>query len=325
MFRIVSTKPKTKKELRRERVDPDVEMNRTAIFSIYFTRSLLAFCLVMLGTLFGMKVSDYYHERYWMRQEERLFSQTKLGNRQIDQEVVTSIPPAIPSPATPAQPQPPAVGANVLTSPPLTGVAPQAPAPQVGTVISEPTVPTLPPGYQPQPQPQPMTSPSNANFDQQLATLRAEREMLSRQFEKLNPGTAPDTLAQPRPSQEIGGGANVDQSPARQILPEEMEKELHAAKTVTPADQRILDAPALARVAEYNSDWRFVVLDGGSARNIGKGQQFAVRRGAEIICIVQVSDVDVNTATADLQGRAKNDPKAEKPRPGDDVIGYPLF
>ena len=319
MFKIVSTKPKTKKELRRERATDDVVMNRSAIFSIYFTRSMLALCLVMLGALFGMKISDYYWERYWVKQEENLLAQTKLNNMQSAQETVAGLSSYTPTTAPPTAP--------ALASPPLSDgtvatIAPPATPPN--SYITDPGIPTTPiTPVPPAAAPAPITSTSNAEFDQQLANLRAERELLDQQFARLNPGSAPDSLAQPRTNQEFGGDPEADRGPARQILPEALE--MTDTSRVTPAEQRIIDAPALATVADYNSDWQFVVLDGGVERNITKGQKFAVRRGGEIICTVQVSDVDNRSATADLLGRARNDPKEPKPQKGDDVIGYPLF
>lgn len=324
MFRIVSSKPKTKKEVRRERKLPDDEvvMNRSAIFSIYFTRSMLALCLVLLGALMGMKVSDYYWGRYWEKQEMRL-AETKLGVLQAEQEIISSITP-MPKPT----PAPAAPAVDPLISP-VVGANTNVPVQDPGVTITQPVIPEMP--ATPRAQPAPMTSQGNANFDQQLQALRAEREMLSRQFEHLNTGAAPDTLAQPAPNPPViprpaepdpsVGGGPVE---ARPLPTEEIEME-DAVVRVTPAEQKIINAPALAKVANYNSDWQFIVLDGGSERNIRKGQKFAVRRGSEIICTVQVSDVDVSSATADLLGRAKNDPKSPKPQQGDDVIGYPLF
>ena len=94
---------------------------------------------------------------------------------------------------------------------------------------------------------------------------------------------------------------------------------------LTPTEQRIIDAPALARVVKYDDDWQFVVLDGGSARNIAPGTKFAVRRGSELICEIQVEDVEPDYSTANLIGRARRMADSPKPKVGDDVIGYPLF
>ena len=250
-------------------------------------------------------------------------AETKLGVLQAEQEIISSITP-MPKP----NPAPAAPAVDPLISPVVGAINPNTPTQDPGITITQPVIPETTPT--PSPQPAPMTSQGNANFDQQLQALRAEREMLSRQFEHLNTGAAPDTLAQPAPGPPViprteeanpNIGGPVD---ARPIASEEIEMEETAAR-VTPAEQRIIDAPALAKVANYNSDWQFIVHDGGSERNIRKGQKFAVRRGSEIVCTIQVSDVDVSSATADLLGRAKNDPKSPKPQQGDDVIGYPLF
>jgi hypothetical protein len=96
-------------------------------------------------------------------------------------------------------------------------------------------------------------------------------------------------------------------------------------RELSTAETRIRDAPAIATVNEYDSDWHFVVIDGGKERNISEGAQLAVRREHKILGLIKVDEVLENQSVAELQGAWRNDAQAPKPRPGDDVITYPLF
>ena len=97
------------------------------------------------------------------------------------------------------------------------------------------------------------------------------------------------------------------------------------AKEISQEKEKVRDAPAVARVKKYDSDWHFIVLDGGVRRNLKKGRQLAVRRGHEVLGIVEVDEVMEDESIAELVGKWRVDPKAAKPQSGDDVIAYPLF
>jgi len=100
---------------------------------------------------------------------------------------------------------------------------------------------------------------------------------------------------------------------------------MQAKPELSQAEIRVRDAPAIAQIREYDSDWHFVVLDGGEERNIKEGTQLAVRRGHSILGLIKVDEVLEQESVAELQGDWRADTQAPKPRRGDDVITYPLF
>jgi hypothetical protein len=336
MFRIVKSNPKTKKEVRRERATSEREY-RSPIFSLFFTRALLVLCVLLLGFIIGFNVNEkqtyYSQERFLLRQEERLLADKMLQDQeqlllQQKSQVVASAPGyqptvGVPSPATAqqayqqpvqVQPQP-----NYAAQPQPNPTAPYQPAPVPAQI--EPATPR-----------QPLSS-ANADLDRQLAAIREEREFIGKQFAdmSLNNGGGPKAPpiqpqpAQPAQAQQPGVAPEADGSNSSAFLIGPEQIQLEEKKPVSAAEQRIIDAPAVAKVVKYDADWLFVVLDGGSTRNIVSDQKFAVRRGGELICIVQVDEVDIDHSTADLIGPVRHKPDAPKPQEGDDVIGYPLF
>ena len=316
MYRIVKSNPKTKKELRRERVVADTQP-RSTLFSVYFTRGMLVLCLILLGTLIGMKISEkqstYEQGRWLLRNEERLVA-LSMYEDEIRRKVM-----------------------NEMEAELLAEKGRGGPAPTVGT----PTPATAQTAYQPQIQPnpnfqaanpapiqpaqprQPITSTS-AELDRQLAAIREEREMIGAQLEGLKNPNALPANPQPRPQPQPNPNADNIASSALEIQAEELTM-VEAPPKLSATEQRILDAPAVARVVKYDDDWQFVVLDGGSNRNIAPGTKFAVRRGPTLICEIQVEDVEPDYCTANLIGQARRKPDAPKPQKDDDVIGYPLF
>jgi len=95
--------------------------------------------------------------------------------------------------------------------------------------------------------------------------------------------------------------------------------------TLTPAQQRIREAPSLGKVMEYDTDWHFVVISCGANHNLTQSQQLAIRRGHEILGLVRLDEVLPDESIANLEGAWKVDAQAPKPQVGDDVLTYPPF
>lgn len=316
MFRIVQSK--TKKEVRRERAQSD--MNRSTIFSVYFTRTLLLLCVLLLGVLIGINVNEkldqYGRDRQLTREEEDLLARMKVNHLRSEQELVQSPDTAVAQPPT-AEPE-----TIPVVAPAPQPVVPPSPSPSP----APPEIPSLGAGVQPGVGV--AAAPTeDAQFNEEFALLQAKREEMERKFADMSvtPGVA--RPGQPGdPAAGIGGGPEADAGgpSAFAILPEQLVVE-ETTTQITPAQQKILDQPGLAKVVEYNTEWQFVVLDAGSRSNISSGRKLAVRRGSKIVGIVEVDEVDEQSCTAELMGRDKSDPKVPKPEPGDDVIAYPLF
>lgn len=251
--------------------------------------------LLLIGLVLGMKISDYYHGRYFENRFAKLFDLPELPP-----EILVTPGPSYPPSPTPAATPPP------------------APA-------SDPSLMASSPGSsQPLPSARPEAAPSgnNPDFEGELAALRQERQLVSQRFEQLSsPGRASASQAPAARGEPLPGGALPSSAPAFDNLMATQ----NAGPQLSPDEQRIRDAPAIARVREYDPDWHFVVLDGGKERNIVPGTQLAVRRGHQILGLIRVDEVENNESVAELQGTWRADAQAIKPRRGDDVVTYPPF
>lgn len=94
---------------------------------------------------------------------------------------------------------------------------------------------------------------------------------------------------------------------------------------LSATEKRVRDAPSLAKVTEYNQDYQFIVLDGGARRNLSVGSKLAVRRGHEVLGLVEVEDVFEDESSAKLTGPWAVKRDMPRPQVGDDLIQYPLF
>lgn len=89
--------------------------------------------------------------------------------------------------------------------------------------------------------------------------------------------------------------------------------------------RQIKDAPSAGKVVVYNSDWGFVQINTGNNQSVAVGTKFAVRRGGSIVGYVKVTEVNQQTALAEMTSRNQHSETARKPQAGDDVIPWPLF
>ncbi|MEM0970215.1 MAG: hypothetical protein AAGJ31_12730 [Verrucomicrobiota bacterium] len=158
------------------------------------------------------------------------------------------------------------------------------------------------------------SAPRQQNADE-LAALQQERKMVSQRFEQLSSiGSSQSAQSSSPPS--TSRFAPIDTARA---LPS------RASSTLSDEDLKIKNDPAIAGVSEYESDWHFVVIDGGQERNLSPGTQLAIRRGHTILGLIRLDEVLENESVGELIGPWKADSQAPKPSRGDSVIPYPLF
>jgi vacuolar-type H+-ATPase subunit I/STV1 len=92
---------------------------------------------------------------------------------------------------------------------------------------------------------------------------------------------------------------------------------------LSPLQQKIKDAVALAEVAGVNDEWGFVTINAGTNQMVEPGIVFAVRRGNYIVGRVKVASAENDSAIANIE------PNSMAPgfriEAGDSVISYPIF
>lgn len=154
---------------------------------------------------------------------------------------------------------------------------------------------------------------------QDLAALRTENEIYRKKYDQLQGGVEAAAAA--------AGGASTGESAS--AIPGATAAGAPGVASDDPEvlalRQRIIDAQAIAKVAQ--TDWNFdlVVIDGGSDRNIQKGDTFAVRRGNEIMGYLKVDEAEPSLSMTTLTSENRESQTARRPEPGDDVIKWPLF
>ena len=94
--------------------------------------------------------------------------------------------------------------------------------------------------------------------------------------------------------------------------------------TMTPLQLKIREAPAIGKVKDVNEELAFIVIGAGSANGIEAGKRYNVRRDKIIVAEVlidsvvdgsnSIGNVDITRLTPGLNVR-----------PGDDVIGHPIY
>jgi len=303
------------------------------VFGPGFTQALLIICILMLGVIIGMKMSDYFHGREMEQSELALLRATQPA----------------PVPAAPA-PQ------VVMTPPP----APQPPQ-QIPVVAAPTQTLTVPSGYPAQalqastapPAPSASSAQASADYSNQLAALQQERDLMRQRFDSLNapagsrpsdgPAASGSTTSGPLAAGDLNGTSSLPSprggrpsSKSLMTAPSDPADALRAAaagagavspppKEVSAAEQRIRDAPALGKVIEYDADWHFVIINCGTKHNLEAGRKLAIRRGGTILGLIRVDEILPEQSVAELDGEWKIDPQALKPQPGDDVLTFPPF
>jgi hypothetical protein len=165
---------------------------------------------------------------------------------------------------------------------------------------------------------QPAKAAASGN-DAQLAAM--ETQLLAEQMKKSVPapassGTsaaAPLPALSPAPVPRPAPG--VARSPA---VAAAIEAANAAPLPATPRQRQITAAPKLAEVKQFAKDYGFVEITAGSGSRIEVGMGFAIRRGNAIIGRIKVTDVENNSAVADVDSRSL--PPGVIIETGDEVI-----
>jgi hypothetical protein len=271
------------------------------VFGPGFTQVLLLVCILMLGIVIGMKVSDYFHERQLEKSELALY---RAGQSSRIAEPAPT-PPAVPQVVMPSQPLPP---------PPVPQTEP-LPVPTVPSATPAPAAPTTP------------------DLSNELALLQQERDLMRQRFDTLNGSSAgtpaaprSTTASEPPPQSTSGLPAPRASKPSSSSVSGSPSTANRAPKEeISAAEQRIRDAPALGKVLEYDADWHFVVINCGTNHNLEAGRKLAIRRGGNILGLINIDEILPEQSVAELDGAWKTDPEAIKPQPGDDVLTFPPF
>lgn len=170
--------------------------------------------------------------------------------------------------------------------------------------------------------------PDLAKLQARLKALEQESALYQKKFEQVRSGGgAPPSIQEQ--STESGSLREVMAREANGASPALFPKEggVTAAQRGAKAEyeRQISVAPMVGKVVEFNAKWGFVQIDAGKNRNIKPGTKLAVRRGALIVGYVKVDEVNDESAIAELTSRNEFSETALKPKPGDDLINWPLF
>lgn len=130
--------------------------------------------------------------------------------------------------------------------------------------------------------------PPTVQHDQEIAAL--ESQILA--------------LQASRQASAVGLPSSSDPAPAPITLPPAMAAPIPATQAapppLTPRQRQVQAAPALGKVIEYQQEYGFVVITGGSALKIEPGMTFAIRRGPSIVGRIKVTTVDEGSTIADV-------------------------
>ena len=235
-------------------------------------------------------------------------------------------------------------GGKVLTStldPGPSTLSPAIPSVNSSDSVNPPTIsqapPVTPPTYRTDSSPRekgtlPLASPTYEGKDPELARLQArlkaleeESALYQKKFNQIKSGgSAP--VAKPVESgslREVLGRA--DKGKSSSLFPKEGATDSEQSAAKAEFEKLIRNAPAAGKVIAFNTEWGFVQIDAGKNRNISAGTRFAVRRGVSIVGYVKVTEVSDKMSIAELTSRNEFSETARKPKPGDDVISWPIF
>lgn len=175
----------------------------------------------------------------------------------------------------------------------------------------------------------PSSDPEIAQLQARLKAAEQENLLYQQKMKQMNSGT---TTASPGAASSNSGSLRevlgqkgpAGASPA--LFPEQGEASDGGQMGATAEfEKQIKEASAVGKVSAFNADWGFVQIDAGKDRNIKEGSKFAVRRGVSIVGYVKVTEVNDKTSIAELTSRNEFSETARKPKPGDDLITWPLF
>lgn len=143
---------------------------------------------------------------------------------------------------------------------------------------------------------------------------------------KVTPPPAPGTIAPPpaaaMPADTTGGDRLVGLPGGGLTVPRavsDAEAQGISTNTLTPIQQRVLAAKAVAKIKTVVKEQGFVVIEGGSDQGLAKGQKYDVRRANAVLARITVTDaVEATEAVADLD--FSSIPAGVELEPGDELI-----
>lgn len=168
--------------------------------------------------------------------------------------------------------------------------------------------------------------PEIASLRESLDQAREQSRQTERRYNQLaaNPPGSPA----PAPTTDGGGQAEItaelpDFLRNAVVNPPGGNPEIEAQ--LSRMRNQIRNAPSLAKVTSYDSEWGLVTFDAGSAQGVRVDQRFAVRRGSDVLGWVKVNEVTEDQAIATMVTRNAMSETATKPEVGDDLIDFELF
>jgi hypothetical protein len=154
-----------------------------------------------------------------------------------------------------------------------------------------------------------------------------EHQMLMAQLNAAQSAAAPQTPASfPRTAPAAGPASPVIGANAGKTGREALANSGHVGPAaldsqpsqLTPWQRKVLSAPAIGKVTEFQKQYGFVVITAGANKKLEKGMTFALRRGAAVIGRIKISDVEDKSAIGDLDVRSV--PAGVEVEKGDEAI-----
>jgi hypothetical protein len=115
---------------------------------------------------------------------------------------------------------------------------------------------------------------------------------------------APSSLPAPRPPQPQPGVPTTTLQGSTPAVTAALQAAAVAPMPMTQRQRQIKAMPPIAEVKHYAKDYGFVEITAGAARKIDKDQSFAIRRDSAIIARIKVTEVDADSAVADVDSRS---------------------
>jgi len=108
------------------------------------------------------------------------------------------------------------------------------------------------------------------------------------------------------------------------VLNELVDKTLkESERELSPLQQKIKAAVAIAEVAGVNDEWGFVTINAGTNQMVEAGIVFAIRRDSYIVGRIKIASVEDDSAVGDIEPNSIA--PGHRIEAGDSVISYPIF
>ena len=291
------------------------------------TTSMIALIVAMLVLIvvaansYNNYLRSQYEKEYGVLEKHRVVANTNLVPATIQQPNAGVLTSTLDPGTAPLSQSIPSANSPNSVNPPTINQAPSANSPA--------TTPGYRTGVGAVPIP---LDTSSAEVDPELARLQArlkaleeESALYQQKFNQMKSGgSAP--VAKPVQSGTLREVLNqADRGASSSLPPKQATTSSVQSSANAEFEKQIRNAPAAGKVIAFNPDWGFVQINAGKNRNISEGTRFAVRRGVSIVGYVKVTQVSDKMSIAELTSRNEFSETARKPKPGDDVISWPLF